>query len=351
MTIAVIVACEESLYVIGDTLDSGSDSTFTINTQKVFYSKRHKIAMCIAGDGSLKPSSGSFELNDIIFTNFIVKDFFEHIEAIAVLPIENLQNTLKSFLSQKYARYVSNFFTGVEYVYGGFGAQDSTTTIYSYKGQQNQTLSYTPLGSDPIYFSNTNAVSTAISNTLTLPGVPSGMTGKKLLTENESMVLTFTIPLACILVRGEHKNSIGKYLDFVRIHNNPLENNQYIERKTLKYKKTPNVGTGIQCTFNPSTMPLYLTYRSFEDENMAFFNGSLKKYHKRNGRHVQPPLQSSSPLSNVQNQTLLWSAFNFVREHPYISLAAVVGSGILAIGALSDSKNDSISQKTGKIIP
>ena len=145
MTIAVIVACKNSFYIVTDTLMSDpSSKMFTLDNQKVFWSEKHKIGLCIAGQANLITKASD---RDSVNVSHVVRDFFAHIDNLNTIQLETLGIALENFVDRNYANY-HNYFrfqtpgTGhdkdVSYFYGGFQnphAADhdgSIVVIYNY---------------------------------------------------------------------------------------------------------------------------------------------------------------------------------------------------------------------------
>ena len=174
MTIAIIVACKDSFYIITDTLTSSAQGYYTLNNQKVFWSDQHKIGLCIAGQANLISKNMD---RDSINVSHIVREFFVHIDTVDVsaFRIDNLRSILESYVDEQYSDYHNYFrFQGpgihadneVSYFYGGFRAEAGgqiETVIYSHHQKQDLTSGYN--GATP-YFANSDAVSCYINKAL-----------------------------------------------------------------------------------------------------------------------------------------------------------------------------------------
>lgn len=228
MTIAVIVACRNSFYIVTDTLMSDpSSETFTLNNQKVFWSEKHKIGVCVAGQANL--ISRALD-RDSINVSHVAREFFVHIDNLDTIQVETLGTALEDFVDRNYADY-HNYFRfqkpgtehdkDVSYFYGGFqnahaADQDaSAVVIYSHhKGlvTQGNCDSAVP------YFSNyQREVECYINFGLSSAPVdkPREESLKALLDQHKDYVLKHYIPQACIVVNAEYPYSIGKDLHCV----------------------------------------------------------------------------------------------------------------------------------------
>lgn len=225
MTIAVIVACKNSFYIVTDTLMSDpSSKMFTLDNQKVFWSEKHKIGLCIAGQANLISKALD---RDSINVSHVVRDFFAHIDNLDTIQLETLGIALENFVDRNYANY-HNYFrfqtpgTGhdkdVSYFYGGFQnphAADhdgSIVVIYSHhKGLET----HGNCDSVVPYFSNyQREVEYYINFGLSFAPIdkPRDEYLKALLDQYKDYVLKHYIPQACIFVNTEHPYSIGKNL-------------------------------------------------------------------------------------------------------------------------------------------
>jgi hypothetical protein len=215
MTMAVIVACKDMIYIVGDTLSQGV-GYYTLNNQKIFFSDKHKIGLCIAGQGNLisknldRPS---------VYVSYIVREFFKNIDTMDNIEIGNLGTLLSDYVDSNFSNY-HNYFKfqtpgtehekDVSYFWGGFTAEGKTAIYSHHKGVVNEARydSVVP------YFSNYQE---QVKNYIdfVLKSAPSDTPKEnliQLLDQHRKFVLETYIPQACIFVNSQHPHSIGKDL-------------------------------------------------------------------------------------------------------------------------------------------
>lgn len=364
MTIAVIFARKDGIYAIADTLSRGA-SDYSLNTQKLFYSTKHRLLMCFAGEGNLKPIGGASSLDQCLYVDFIIKDFFSHLDAnYAKFDVAGFQEELKKFLNEKYAEYADAFFSrlqdGVEYFYGGFSGDDSAPSIFCHKILKNsdgtayavhdvQTF-FAENSKEAVYFSNTNAVEYAIASTLKSEGAPVGMTAKKLIEDCTTTFTTSTIPLACLQMNTELPHIVGPILHLVKISKDSTEDFSSV----YEYNFTDGSINITDHTNNSVTaITKILSYRSYADSNKAFLEGKFLKYLVSTGERIIPIAENQivSSLGNISlnlkaKKLLPTSQLSSSYTHKALLwLAAGMGVSALAVCASEVLSNSKINAK------
>lgn len=287
MTLALIVATKNSFYTVSDsqTIDN---ETFSRNTQKVFFSDKHKVALCIAGEANLK-FEGIDRLEEVLYVDYVIKQFFDELEAREDFSVDEMSEALATFFETHYPRYKAYFDDGVSYFYGGFG-EGNITKIFCHhirdgEGGAKEIVddSYTYSDETELrFFANTNAIQIKLDEAMASSGAPAGITVKKYLTENTYAIplLTITIPDACRAINAEEPCYIGNHLHLTTIKPDS------ITRRVISYRENPDNPLGFSCAIDPEDTPAYLTYRSFKESNRAFMNGELKKFLIETGERV-----------------------------------------------------------------
>lgn len=228
MTIAVIIACRNSFYIVTDTLMSDpSSKTFTLNNQKVFWSEKHKIGLCVAGQANLISKTLD---RDSINISYVVREFFAYIDNLGAIQVETLGAVLEDFVDRTYGAY-HNYFKfqtpgtehdkDVSYFYGGFqnahsdGQGRNTVVIYSHhkglvtQGNCDSTVPYFSNYQREVEYYINFGLSTAPVNNSREESL------KALLDQYKNYVLKHYIPQACVVVNSEYPYSIGKDLHCV----------------------------------------------------------------------------------------------------------------------------------------
>ncbi len=145
MTLAVIVACEDSFYMITDTRTLDVDDwSFTDNTKKIFYSKRHMLGLCIAGEAMLPASSDPTNSQKTLSVSYVLEEFFKEIEKkdedsvrSKISAIENFSILIQEYIKEKHGEeYVVPFQHNVSFFLGCF--VNNETVIASYHGESGQ---------------------------------------------------------------------------------------------------------------------------------------------------------------------------------------------------------------------
>lgn len=223
MTIAVIVACQGKFYLVGDTLTGfGSDTRFTMNNQKVFFSEKHTVAMCISDQANL---NGKGEGIEDIYVSHILRGFFKRIDSLDTFQVGSLEAMLGEFVDQNYPIY-QNFFKfqspgskhekDVEYFWGGF--EDKLPVIFSHSEGINSRASF---DSDTPYFSNQSALFKHYLDR-GLQGAPAHMSEKAVLIQMldtySKYVLDTYIPQTCICINADSIKHDGKYTIGDKLH-------------------------------------------------------------------------------------------------------------------------------------
>lgn len=245
MTIGVIVACKDKFYIVADTITISYDyNYYTLNSQKLFYSDKHKLGLCVAGQENLisinldRPS---------IKVSHVLRGFFQSIDSMDDVSVDNLGEFLVHYVSDQYPEY-HNFFTfqdqngpnrdnDISYFYGGFrtGATGQIdTVVYSHHNKQDLMAGYD--APEP-YFANSNAVSVYINQALqTRPVHMSEEDALRILLDNHAQhVFGTIIPHACVQLNLETRQLDNKYAvvgpDLHRIiftNTDDISNHRYI---------------------------------------------------------------------------------------------------------------------------
>lgn len=89
MTFSAVVACENSFYLFSDmrTLDVTTGKVYE-NTQKVFYSVKHRIGLCIAGSAFLRCSKDPENLKKSLNVSLVLSNFFSMLDG-SIAAFEN----------------------------------------------------------------------------------------------------------------------------------------------------------------------------------------------------------------------------------------------------------------------
>lgn len=234
MTIAVIVACQNKFYLVGDTLTSlGSDTGFTLNNQKVFVSEKHKIAICISGQANL---NGKIKDTEDIYVHHIVREFFQYIDSLDAVQVGNLEAMLEGFVDTKYPTY-QNFFKfqspgsshekDVEYFWGGY--EEDLPVIFSHHAGISSRATF---DSATPYFSNQSALFKHYLDR-GLKGAPKDISEKEvlmlMLDKHREFVLKTYIPQTCVSVNSDtilHDKTyiIGNKLHVVTVEGSGISN-------------------------------------------------------------------------------------------------------------------------------
>ncbi len=271
MTMAIIVACKDSFYIVTDNLMTGqsinNDPYYTLNNQKVFFSDKHKIGLCIAGQANLI----SKQLNrDSVNVCHVSRKFFEYIDTLDVFPIENLKQSLEIYVEEHYPDY-HNYFkfqtpgaehnNDVSYFYGGFKQEDAANTVVIYSHHKGK-LEECKYEDDVPFFTNYQSIVESYVNfVLNAPDFPADKTKKDGLTEfldqHKDYMLKTCIPQACVFVNSEFPSSIGKTLHRVII------NATTIEQSYIEYTGFINDANEIEDFATTSAQPfIYTLYRT-----------------------------------------------------------------------------------------
>jgi hypothetical protein len=291
MTIAFIAAAKDHFYIVSDSLCRG-DEAFTLNTQKSFFSEKHRIGLCIAGEAVLK-FDGISHVSEVLYADFVMKEFFEYIDSLDVCPVELLNDQFSAFFGANYPGYFEWFNQKVSYYYGGFqnaGEGTKVTAIFCHhisEGEagasviEDKSYVYSDEGDVDPFFANTNSVKKYLDWTLAIPGTPEDMTPKAFLTNaaHRFHVLTFTLPHACLAVNAEVPYYIGKHLRYTKM------TSEAVIHRSIKYEAADSP-TGLACQLDPADAPPSLSHRSYKESNRAFMNGGLVKYNVADGMPI-----------------------------------------------------------------
>lgn len=312
MTIAVIVACKDSFYIVVDTLTQitqvDSNSIHTLNNQKVFFSGKHKIGLCVAGQANLIDKNASLPS---IYVSHVVREFFNHLDTIEIVEISNLESLLIEYVDGHYPRY-HNYFKfqnpgynndkDVSYFYAGFTSdyrEGSNVIIYSH----HEGLLTDAFYKDPVpYFSNYQIGMNSYIN-FGLEGAPADRTTGEnlieLLDKHKKYVITKFIPQTCFWVNNDRPYTIGEDL-----HCKVFKQDGTLD---LYFKHNGIYGSDIN---NVVAIPneqslIYNTYRTVADtidnKEQAYYNG--KQYSLVEEKHIQT--QNSNSFLMVGNEAYM----------------------------------------------
>jgi hypothetical protein len=231
MTIAVIVACKDSFYIIADTLASDQVKEYwTNNTRKVFFSEVHKIGMCIAGQGALTHKN---ETKPAVIVSSVVRDFFKYIDdEYDIIDINYIGRLLIKFVDDYFQDY-NNYFefqnpgnkhdNDISYFYGGFKDnldESVSTIIHSHHKGKDDVYEYTDLDSKPCFFANTDEFGGQINDYLK---ENPDYTAKILLNHPRhvaNLIIGSIIPRASINLNIQQPYSVGNFCHYIRILSN-----------------------------------------------------------------------------------------------------------------------------------
>ncbi len=251
MTIALVVACADRFYMICDTLMSDEKTNvYTLNNQKSFFSNRHQIGLCIAGDATLsnqKPGENILDEN-ILNVAFILNSFFADIDARPTgktIGVYDLMECLTKYLEKSFPTYKDGFMARVSFFYGGFvesGHGMLQTVVGEHHVQKNDDEGGDTITDQTIPFSTEYLT---LNTALCVSSAPTGLTGSlraylkglgsndgstltcqdgavlnhaQILSSNDprlrEWVATHVVPNLCSGINLEHPGSIGRSLKF-----------------------------------------------------------------------------------------------------------------------------------------
>lgn len=294
MPIAMVIASRNSFHVISDTLSRNPDDSFTINTQKLFYSSKHRLAMCISEGIALFPdhSDGTeCHLNRTLHTNFIIKDFFDYLDPLKSIRVEDLLTRLETFLETHYGlSYKKAFLSWVDFFYGGFNDQ-GITTIYEYQAKSRKFRHYlfSNDSKEDRFFSN---IKKSIKKIIYSNTTQENITGNNFL----KIIPFFSFTIRHIIKKANsgNRNLIGPYLDYVKI-----KRNGNVLTKKIQYSDADVV------IFDTKQFPAYLLYKSEEDSEKATERGELMKYHSIADLKNKPVIYRLEPTAPINPEAII----------------------------------------------
>jgi hypothetical protein len=204
MTMAFIAATQNGFYIVADTRTvNEGQSTYSDNNQKVFYSDKHKIGLCIAGQAGLHHRAGQ---ESDMYVSYVVREFFEYIDREQEnVQIDQLGNMLRQYVDDNYLDY-HNYFkfqtpgevneSDVSYFYGGFSG--GNVKIYSHHNGVETTYPNSN-GSSLQYFYNCSGEIDPIAKyiKLTSETLSQELTNEYFFSKPEA-VIHHCIPYACV---------------------------------------------------------------------------------------------------------------------------------------------------------
>jgi hypothetical protein len=215
MTFITIIARKEKVYFIADTLFCDSiPVVYSLNNQKLFFSRKHRIGMCIC-DHMLLVHKGKDQTD--YFVNHVLREFFQWLEdkEEKEISIHSFQETLYAFVDEHYPLY-HNYFQ-----FQAPGEYHERDCYYLFAGYENSKPSVCShfYGKDTvheetngiIYISNHQAKFVHRLNEL-LKQTPDCHSIEELISHEMERILFETIPLACNDVNEEKPYNVGHQL-------------------------------------------------------------------------------------------------------------------------------------------
>lgn len=231
MTIAFIAACKDRFYLISDTLTSRfgpKSDQYLLNSQKVFYSDKHKIALSTSGQANLIYKPGGAVKDDMLISH-VLRQFFQHLDTLPDVKIDELQKLLVDFVDHSFPDY-QNFFRfqnpgshddkDVDFFYAGFydnGSGNKETKIFAHFDGVDKETKY---DSDHPFFSNSpKAVDYYVINIGTQGAPDPNVAIVELLDKHDtSYVLNVAVPMACIALNTDSLDDTGTYCIGHKLH-------------------------------------------------------------------------------------------------------------------------------------
>ncbi len=216
MTLIVIIAQTDGFFLIGDTMISDETPlVFSMNNQKVFVSKKHRLGLCICDRMLLVHKQR--EKSDI-YVSHILREFFQMVESEETITVSSLQSRVIDFINDRYSEY-ENFLhfhdfgkkdpRDCNYLFGGFRVEGGVS-IHSHCNGIDASL--TTEQQRPAYFSNHGE---KLQSYLQLVAERHSTTVEDLLAKRMEEVLYEVIPRTCDSVNAEKPFSVGKELHAV----------------------------------------------------------------------------------------------------------------------------------------
>jgi hypothetical protein len=317
MTFILMVACKDSFYMFADTLSADLENKkFSLKIQKSFFSEKHKIGMCIAGDGTLKPNYDlkAGDENKILYTDHILRKFFESIDLKDGVTIDNFDKELDSFLSsEELKQYKDNFNSKVTYFCGGFRTnKDSkkTTVLRAHfeaefddngtKTKEEYSKERVYNDAEAAYFCNSERVfDIGLDRLDKAEGKPKDLTRKKILEENlDKYLLPYVITRTCMYKNFDSYQYdqcliVSDVLAFSKVLMNAEVRTIFIRYWDLHQCPVLRQDQiyATQFDLKPVVEFKYAVYASFKESNEAFLAGTEKVYYITNQKltRIPPP--------------------------------------------------------------
>lgn len=221
MTFITIIAQIDGFFLIGDTMISDETPlVFSMNNQKVFISKKHRLGLCICDRMLLVHKQ---RVKSDVYVSHILREFFQLIESEETVTVDSLQRRVIDFIDDQYFEY-ENFLhfhdfgkkdpRDCNYLFGGF-LNEGGVSIHSHCNGTDASL--TTEQQRPAFFSNHGG---KLQYYLQLVAERLNTTVGDLLTERMEEVLYEVIPRTCDSVNAEKPYSVGKELHVVRFTRN-----------------------------------------------------------------------------------------------------------------------------------
>lgn len=147
MTLILVAASKDTFYMVADTRTCNiASGSATDHTKKVFYSRKHKIGVCISGDADLSDPQNPHDPSKSICVNYLMEEFFKAIDEkeesvvqseLIEHGIQYLHQLICRFIRTKFsADYAAVFDTKVSILLAAF--INAETVIASYDGPDDQ---------------------------------------------------------------------------------------------------------------------------------------------------------------------------------------------------------------------
>lgn len=299
MTLAVIVAREKSFYILVDTNTiNEKNGTYTTRTQKSFYSKKHRVGLCMAGWGELPTKPGADD-HERIPTDHIFREFFAYAETLDVLPIDHFQAILLEFVASKFPPLVVEILQAhVTYLYGGFRPTEdgsNQTVIAAHyeepegdeppRAVRDVVSSYTEGPEEegsPYYFANVNAFDMAVAHVMEYPGGPASK--KEFLTRpnkaNQKAIEGWVLPVASEKMQTEAPYFIGKYFVWTTIR----PPGEKVSRFGYAYETVVGEDGSEKYELTPHERPVFPVAATLYDSKRLQFTGEIPTFCMRDGK-------------------------------------------------------------------
>lgn len=287
MTLLVTVATRTGFLMLADTRTSDSENQVICDeTQKIFYSNKHKLGISIAESNFLVPYIGSVQKDSHFSLGHVITSFMARVDAMDIVKIKNgipnatsLYGCIKRFINKAFGKqYVDAFMSQVEVIVAVHRHGNTTLARYRFDSEagdiQINSFDFTADYNNKVcLFSNSdNILKARLSSIIDAPWF-AGIPGKTkiikqnicLSNANYAKERTFAINDLVPVIRGQilqaRPDSVGKYFQFIEIDHNG------VEFKDIKLQ----VGiTSREVTVLTSGFPRYRIYKTEADFDKAY---------------------------------------------------------------------------------